>query len=119
MTIENFSTETSTTHPHVQSVKGFTTKFFLQIFLNSVINLQNFSHSKLFTYTVSIIIVVTLNLHDNNPVHKQAHDAKNSHSPRTSSDNNNFLMGFHKWLHWVYQFDSKLYHLKQKCEHIV
>ena len=48
MTIElrNFSSETSATHPHVQSVKGFTTKLFLRIFLNSVIYetfpIQNF-----------------------------------------------------------------------------
>ena len=39
MTIElrNFSSEISAIHPHVQSVKGFTTKFFLRVFLNSVI----------------------------------------------------------------------------------
>ena len=39
MTIElrKFSSETSATYPHVQSVKRFTTKLFLRIFLNSVI----------------------------------------------------------------------------------
>ena len=39
MTIQlrNFSSETSATNLHVQSVKGFTTKLFLRIFLNLVI----------------------------------------------------------------------------------
>ena len=39
MTIElrNFSSKTSATHPRVQSVKGFSTKLLLRIFLNSEI----------------------------------------------------------------------------------
>ena len=46
MTIElqNFSSETSATHSRVQSVKGFTMKLLLRIFLNSVI--YKTSHAK-------------------------------------------------------------------------